>query len=220
VLSRDVRDERQRKDAGPRSRKGAVWFWSGFGGGRFPRWAADLRVRGCGSGFSLTQGLPGELKSPGRFHLRTIDFLQTASRVDVQRITELVPFLMNGKYFSPGTDEYADVPYCPSFDLHMTLQELRVVSAINDPLLPLKWKRDPSFVFELQYFGRSLHYVDREGSGAGPPIQALTSLGIELAQLAREVTPPAANWPYFKAFANKLAAHGHVTEVMKDEQTA
>ncbi|WP_433703744.1 DUF2806 domain-containing protein [Paraburkholderia sacchari] len=98
-----------------------------------PDWLC--RWRSCASQMSsdelqtlFAKVLAGEIKAPGRFSLRTLDFLKNLSRDEAERMQFVCPFIANGRYvFMYGPMQtphaYHDNPEFPFF-----LQELGLLA--------------------------------------------------------------------------------------------
>ena len=73
------------------------------------------------------QVLAGEIKSPGSFSLRTLEFLKNLSQEEAQRIEKLAPFVINNSFVFNGDQELLESEGI-SFALLVELQDLGIIT--------------------------------------------------------------------------------------------
>nr|MBA3757236.1 DUF2806 domain-containing protein [Nitrosomonas sp.] len=73
--------------------------------------------------------LAGEIKSPGAYSLRTIDFLRNLSSQDAKNIEKLFPFVINGCIFNGAEELLLEEGLSYSFFLEM--QQLGILSGVE-----------------------------------------------------------------------------------------
>lgn len=73
--------------------------------------------------------LAGEVKSPGSYSIRTLDFLRTLSRTDAEQISQLASYVVEGLIIRSQKD-YLNTKGV-SFDFLLRMQELGVVSGVE-----------------------------------------------------------------------------------------
>lgn len=134
--------------------------------------------------------LAGEIKSPGTFSLRTLEFLKNLSREDARRITKLAPFVVDSDFVFRGNDTLlASEGITLSFLLD--LQELGVVDSVSGLGLTkqLKSTVPNKFLLGLVAYARVLVVTHEDPKKSVTlDIYRLTSLGKEVLRLG-EFTP-------------------------------
>ena len=95
-----------------------------------------LRWRECAAGVSSDElqqiwgkVLAGEVKSPGRFSLRTLEFLRNLSQAEAQAIERISPFVISGVLYR-GDDEMLKAEGVSFSDL-LAMQELGVLAGVD-----------------------------------------------------------------------------------------
>ena len=73
--------------------------------------------------------LAGEVKAPGRYSIRTLEFLKTLSKVEAEMISKLASYVIDGRV-ARGQMEYLTSKGL-SFSMLLQMQELGVVSGIE-----------------------------------------------------------------------------------------
>ena len=127
------------------------------------------------------QVLAGEVKSPGTFSLRTLEFLKNLSKKDAQQIERLAPFVVNSSFVFSGAQPLLDSEGI-TLNFLLTLQELGIV----DPVTPNLTKRLQSakpneFLLGLVAYTRVLVVTHQDpNKTTSLNIYPLTSLGREV----------------------------------------
>ena len=74
--------------------------------------------------------LAGEIKSPGTFSLRTMEFLKNLSQEEARRIAKLAPFVINNEFISSNNQELLNSKGIV-FDVLVSLQDLGIISDVS-----------------------------------------------------------------------------------------
>lgn len=82
--------------------------------------------------------LAGELKAPGRYSIRTLEFLKTLSKVEAEMISKLASYVIDGRV-ARGQKEYLESNGL-SFSMLLQMQELGVVSGVEAPGLTITYE--------------------------------------------------------------------------------
>ena len=103
-----------------------------------------IRWRECAAGVSSDElqqiwgkVLAGEVKSPGRFSLRTLEFLRNLSQAEAQAIERISPFVINGVVYD-GDNSMLEAEGVTFTDL-LGMQELGVLAGVDALGLQVTW---------------------------------------------------------------------------------
>lgn len=112
-----------------------------------------LRWRECAAGVSSDElqqiwgkVLAGEVKSPGRFSLRTLEFLRNLSQAEAQAIERISPFVISGVLYR-GNDAMLETEGVSFPDL-LAMQELGVLAGVDGLGLEITWNSDATASFQ------------------------------------------------------------------------
>lgn len=112
-----------------------------------------LRWRECAAGVSSDElqqiwgkVLAGEVKSPGRFSLRTLEFLRNLSQAEAQAIERISPFVISNLLYR-GDDAMLKTEGVSFSDL-LALQELGVLAGVDGLGLEITWNSDATTSFQ------------------------------------------------------------------------
>jgi hypothetical protein len=112
-----------------------------------------LRWRECAAGVSTDElqqiwgkVLAGEVKSPGRFSLRTLEFLRNLSQAEAQAIERISPFVISGVLYR-GDDDMLEAEGVSFSDL-LAMQELGVLAGVDGLGLEITWNSDAPTSFQ------------------------------------------------------------------------
>lgn len=112
-----------------------------------------LRWRECAAGVSSDdlqqiwgKVLAGEVKSPGRFSLRTLEFLRNLSQAEAKAIERISPFVIAG-VVCRGDDQILEAEGIRFSDL-LAMQELGVLAGVDGLGLQVTWKSDITGSFQ------------------------------------------------------------------------
>lgn len=154
--------------------------------------------------------LAGEIKSPGSYSYRTLDFLKTLSKADAEVIATAAQFVVGGVIFREHDEilERAGV----NFGILMYLQELGILSGVEAVGLQTKWKssQQAHFIKALISYNHCLilkHENPQEV--ASKSVYLVTTIGKEVLSLAQF----GANKEYLKAAGAQFAKQGFKVQV-------
>ena len=82
--------------------------------------------------------LAGEVKAPGRYSIRTLEFLKTLSKAEAEMISKLASYVIDGR-IARGQKEYLESKGI-SFSMLLSMQELGVISGVEALGLSSKYK--------------------------------------------------------------------------------
>jgi hypothetical protein len=112
-----------------------------------------LRWRECAAGVSSDElqqiwgkVLAGEVKSPGRFSLRTLEFLRNLSQTEAQAIERISPFVISGVLYR-GNDAVLEAEGVSFSDL-LAMQELGVLAGVDGLGLEITWNSNATASFQ------------------------------------------------------------------------
>jgi hypothetical protein len=100
--------------------------------------------------------LAGEVKSPGRYSIRTLEFLKTLSKPEADVISKLARYAIDGK-IARGQKQYLDEKGL-TFGLLLRMQEMGVVSGVEAVGLTTQYKTivEEEFIKALVSNGKAL----------------------------------------------------------------
>ena len=128
--------------------------------------------------------LAGEIKSPGSFSLRTLEFLKNISHEEALRIAKLAPFVLGGIHII--NDKILLDSEGITFDFLLNLQNLGVTCGVDSNGLLLQTPSDnpDNFKFVLMSHDRAL-VVTHEDASKKLTLRAygLTSIGDQICKL-------------------------------------
>ena len=150
-----------------------------------------LRWRECAAGVSSDElqslwgkVLAGEVKNPGRYSLRTLEFLRNLSQDEAKAIEKLSPFVVNDVIFRG--DEALLGSEGVTFALLLSLQELNIVSGVGALGLEITWPSlfQDRFEQALVSYGRVLLVTHADATRSLKiHIYQLTGLGRQILRL-------------------------------------
>ncbi len=150
-----------------------------------------LRWRECAAGVSSDElqslwgkVLAGEVKNPGRYSLRTLEFLRNLSQEEAKAIEKVSPFVVNDVVFRG--DEALLASEGVTFSLLLSLQELNIVSGVGALGLEITWPSlfQDRFQQALVSYGRILLVTHADATRTIKiQIYQLTGLGRQILRL-------------------------------------
>ncbi|AFT85069.1 DUF2806 domain-containing protein [Paraburkholderia phenoliruptrix] len=155
--------------------------------------------------------LADEVKAPGAFSLRTLDFLKNLSRTEAEEIQGLCPFVVNGQIILT----YGEMEVAPTanIDYPMRMQELGLISGAGGGGLSVTWRHNgpgTMFVHHLIMNGRAVTARTSDLSKALMlGMYRVTPLGTQVLSL----NPAPAPEPYVQAVAQAVKNMGFETSV-------
>ncbi|HDY7777439.1 DUF2806 domain-containing protein [Vibrio vulnificus] len=154
--------------------------------------------------------LAGEIKSPGSYSYRTLDFLKTLSKADAEVIAIAAQFVVEGVIFREHDEilEKAGI----NFGVLMYLQELGMLSGVEAVGLQSEWKssQQTRFIKGLISYNHCL-ILEHESPQkvASKSVYVVTTIGKEVLSLAQF----GANKDYLKAAGALFAKQGFKVRV-------
>lgn len=156
--------------------------------------------------------LAGEIKSPGSYSIRTMDFLKALSKQEAEEITKLAAFVIEGCIFR-GLKQYLEENGVP-FNMLRAMQELGVLSGVEAVGLSVSygsWEQG-RYVRVLCSNGKGL-LVEHEDPAKKLKVEAytLTSVGKQILGLG-SFSP---NVPYLRLAGKEITKQGftvHLTD--------
>lgn len=134
--------------------------------------------------------LAGEVKSPGNFSLRTLEFLRNLSKAEAQAIERIAPFVISG-FLYRGDDTILETEGVSFSDL-LELQELGVFTGVDGHGLEVIWKSEVSTSFRKVLTCRD-ELILATASDASKAIKLrgckVTALGLQVLSLASSFVP-------------------------------
>lgn len=128
--------------------------------------------------------LAGEVKSPGKYSLRTLEFLRGLSKPEADQISKIAPYFIEGTIFRDLKNQLDQDDI--SFNLIMTMQELGIVSGVDSLGVRMTWHSmyKNSYVKLLRAHGKGL-LVEHEDPNKMLSIKAytLTNIGKQMLDL-------------------------------------
>jgi hypothetical protein len=150
--------------------------------------------------------LAGEVKAPGAYSLRTLDFLKNLSRAEAEEIQLLCPYVVNGQFILT----YGDMATGPeiSIEYPMRMQELGLISGAGGLGLSVSWKSNVVGKMSQQVLQMNGYMVFARTAGHDKPLTLgmyrVTPLGMQVLSL----NPVAANESYVRAVAQAVKNQG------------
>lgn len=171
-----------------------------------------LRWRECAANVSSDElqslwgkVLAGEVKNPGRYSLRTLEFLRNLSQDEAKAIEKLSPFVVNDVVFR-GDKVFLESEGI-SFSLLLAMQELGIVSGVDALGLEITWSSIAPDRFEraLVSYGRVLMVKHNDPTKKLKlQIYQVTNLGRQILRLGNFQ----ANEAYLRALGTSIKAQG------------
>ena len=130
--------------------------------------------------------IAGEIKSPGSFSLRTLEFLKNLSHEEALQIAKVSPFVINGRVIFRGNKQLLGESEGITFSDLLNLQDLGIVSGVEAPGLENKLPSSTTEKFEraLVAYNRVLLVTHEDASKKiNLEIYTLTLLGQQILKL-------------------------------------
>lgn len=149
--------------------------------------------------------LAGEVKAPGSFSLRTLDFLKNISQDEAEAIGKLAPFVLDGRIYRGEKDALHD--YGISFDFLLRMQELGIVAGVEAVGMTTTWSSQlvPKFRRPLLSASHALIAThDEAGKKLTLPTFLVTAIGMQVLSLSKSES----NVPYLREIGKHFKAQG------------
>jgi len=158
--------------------------------------------------------LAGELKAPGEYSLRTLEFLKNLSRQEAESIQRLCPFVANRKHIFT----YGEMSLQPDvgLDFPLQMQELGLISGVGGLGLSARWKPNaigPGEFMQALYMGSEAVIARTADANKTFALNMyrVTPLGVQVLAL-NPMEPPE---PYVRAVAEAIKAQGFATSIAR-----
>lgn len=176
-----------------------------------------LRWRDCAAGVSSEElqslwgkVLAGEVRNPGRYSLRTLEFLRNLSQDEAKAIEKVSPFVVNDVIFRG--DKALLESEGVTFSLLLSLQELGIVSGVEALGLEITWPSllQDRFQQALVSYGRILLVTHSDPARTLKiQIYQLTGLGRQILRLGIFQ----ANDAYLRALGTTIKGQGFDVQI-------
>lgn len=176
-----------------------------------------LRWRDCAASVSSDElqslwgkVLAGEVKTPGRYSLRTLEFLRNLAQDEAKAIEKLSPFVVSDVIFRG--DKALLESEGVTFSLLLAMQELGIVSGVEALGLEITWSSTSTDRFEraLVSYGRVLLVKHTDPSRKlKVKVYQVTNLGRQILRLGTFH----ANDTYLRALATAIKDQGFDVEI-------
>ena len=149
-----------------------------------------LRWRGVAGQVSLEElqdlwgrVLAGEIKSPGTFSLRTLEFLKNLSKEETDQIAKLAPFVINGDFVYGGNESLLESQGI-TFGLLLNLHDLGILHSSNMLQRKITSNNQDKFTHNFLSYNRVLVIShDDPKKALTLKCHRLTTLGIEVMKI-------------------------------------
>lgn len=159
--------------------------------------------------------LAGEVKSPGLYSIRTLDFLRSLSKSEAEQISKLAAFIVEGSIVRSDS-KYLEEHGMP-FDQLLQLQELGVVSGVEAVGLTKTYPTQIAgkYLRALRCHKKAL-IVEHEDATRKLPIQVylLTTVGVQVLGLGTF----APDVEYLQTVGKAIAAQGYTVHLADWQQ--
>lgn len=154
--------------------------------------------------------LAGEVKSPGRYSMRTLEFLKTLSKSEAEVISRLARYAIDGK-IARGQNDYLDEQGL-NFGLMLRMQEMGIISGVEAVGLNTTYKSvtQGKFVRALLSNGKAL-IVENEDSSKTLQLEVylLTEVGTQILGLG-SFEP---DLEYLRLVGKQIASQGFTVQL-------
>lgn len=154
--------------------------------------------------------LAGEIRKPGSYSYRTLDFLKTLSKSDAETIANAAQFVVDGVIFREHDEILLKSGI--SFEVLMYLQELGMLSGVEAVGLNSEWKslEQSKYVKAFVSYNHCMILEHQDPLKlANKSIYLVTTIGKEVLSLAQF----GANKEYLKAAGTKFARQGFKVKI-------
>lgn len=149
--------------------------------------------------------LAGEVKKPGTFSYRSLDFLKNISKEDAKLIEAAAPFIISGRIFR-NQNQYLEKSGLNFLKL-LYLQEIGILSGVEAVGLTTNWKSDLTNEFQKVLISHEKCLILKnhlQSKEAPAETYLVTRVGMEIIQLAKVN----ANYLYLKSIGEFFKAQG------------
>lgn len=163
--------------------------------------------------------LAGEIKAPGTYSLRTLEFLRTLSKAEAEKIARLASFVIDGAIIVRNVNAVFEANQI-RFSTWLEMQELGILTGVEALGLTMTYpSADPNrFVKGLVSHGKVL-VIEREGQHELKiNVYMLTTLGKEIMSLGKF----SANVDYLVTVGRQFVSEGfkvQLAEILEENET-
>lgn len=132
--------------------------------------------------------LAGEVKAPGEYSVRFLNFLHNLDRSEAQLIAQVMPLVVEDFIFKDPTDQLEK--FGLTFDKLLVLQELGLISGVNGLGINKRYAARPGMPLQIFLVNHDLAIgckVSVDLTSIEIPVYLLTNLGKQLARLGNFV---------------------------------
>ncbi|WP_104027812.1 DUF2806 domain-containing protein [Vibrio jasicida] len=154
--------------------------------------------------------LAGEVKNPGSYSYRTLDFLKTMSKFDAEVLEKVAQFVVSNVVVREVDNLLEDAGV--RFGDLIYLQELGVLSGVESTGLKNKWGSllPDSYLYAFTSHDKCLIVTSEDATKeASLPVYLLTTVGKQIFKLANF----GANITYLEAIGRKLCSQGFEVKI-------
>ncbi|MFQ1894834.1 DUF2806 domain-containing protein [Aeromonas veronii] len=144
--------------------------------------------------------LAGEVKSPGSFSLRTLEFMRNLSQEEAKAIEHLLQFVTGGVIWR---DDSLGIP----FSTLMSIQDLGVISGVESLGLTTRWQSDDQSAFVKAIISNGKVLIikhENPKKEVSLPVYILTNTGKQLLRLGKFQS----NIPHLERLAREIHKQG------------
>ncbi|WP_239953764.1 DUF2806 domain-containing protein [Pantoea sp. Z09] len=131
--------------------------------------------------------LAGEVKSPGKFSFRTMEFIKNITKKEAQEIESVLPFIFKEGFIFRGYLQSNRTRYIHkwlSLDILLKMQELGIVQEIHQGNVTINLNGNKGETAFIRCNEKALTFLREGDSDINMPYIAVTQLGIQLAEIA------------------------------------
>ncbi|WP_230582067.1 DUF2806 domain-containing protein [Xanthomonas arboricola] len=157
--------------------------------------------------------LAGEVKSPGSYSLRTLEFIKNISKDEAEAIAKLSQFVIGGSTIYRGDNEDLD-EFGINFNFLLNMQHLGVISGVEALGMTTTWKSIESSKFTQSFTSNSMVLIvtaDDPSHTISAPTYLLTAIGAQVLSLGTFET----NLEYLKKVAEHFKKQGVSVKLAK-----
>jgi hypothetical protein len=157
--------------------------------------------------------LAGEVKSPGSYSLRTLEFLKNISQQEAEAIAKLSQFVVGGNVIYRGADDSLQ-EFGVTFDFLLNMQQLGVVAGVEAIGMTSTWKSVDSSRFMQSLISNSMVLIisaEDPNHTISMPTYMLTAIGSQVLSLGSFDT----NVEYLKKVGEHLKTQGVSVKIAK-----
>lgn len=156
--------------------------------------------------------LAGEVKAPGAYSLRTLEFLKNVSQEEAREISKLSEFIVDGSIFRPpeGSSLYSEL----SFDFLMRMQHLGIIAGVEALGMIKTWGSQSPDRFTQALISNSKIIIVRADDPSLSftiPSYMVTPLGEQVLSLGS----PSENMQYLREIGSHIKAQGFDVTIAK-----